>query len=178
MAERNPRELDSRAQESRGAETRSTESRGADNRAAESRAMEIRAKVEKFSGQNSSTLPHVNPEEGYEMRWIRVSVMGSDDPVNISQKLQVGWEPVKASDHPEVFVFDSGKGRFADTIQVGGLMLCKTPKELIDMHNVRMRERAEAEMRAVDNNFMRENDPRMPLFKQHKTEVSRFGRGT
>jgi hypothetical protein len=31
-------------------------------------------------------------------------------------------------------------------------------------------------MRSVDNNFMRENDPRMPLFSERKTSVS-FGRG-
>lgn len=168
MAERNPRELESRAQESRGA----------DNRAMESRAAELRAKIERYSSQESSGLPQVNPEEGYTMRWIRLSTLGTDDPVNISHKFQVGWEPVKASEHPEVFVFDSGKGRFADTIQIGGLMLCKTPSELVARHESKLRDRADAEMRAVDNNFMRENDPRMPLFKQHKSEISKFGRGT
>jgi len=29
----------------------------------------------------------------------------------------------------------------------------------------------------VDNTFMRDNDPRMPLFKERRSEVT-FGRGT
>jgi len=177
MAERNPREIESRASESRGADNRSSESRVSDNRAAESRAAEIRAKVERFSQANSSMLPYVNEEEGYSMRWIRLSTIGVSDAPNVSQKLQQGWEPVKASDHPEVFLFETGGGKFADTIQIGGLMLCKTPKELTEMHNAKARERAEAEMRAVENNFMRENHPRMPtMFKDHQTKVSKFGR--
>jgi hypothetical protein len=32
-------------------------------------------------------------------------------------------------------------------------------------------------MEAVDNNLMRQNDPRMPLFNERKTETSRFGKG-
>jgi len=32
-------------------------------------------------------------------------------------------------------------------------------------------------MNAVDNNFMRENDPRMPLFNERKSKVT-FGNGT
>jgi hypothetical protein len=31
-------------------------------------------------------------------------------------------------------------------------------------------------MTAVDNNFMKENDPRMPLFSEKQTKV-RFGKG-
>ena len=31
-------------------------------------------------------------------------------------------------------------------------------------------------MDSVNNNFMKENDPRAPLFKDHKTSVS-FGKG-
>ena len=33
-----------------------------------------------------------------------------------------------------------------------------------------------AQMESVDNNFMRDNDPRMPLFSEKKTQVS-FGSG-
>jgi hypothetical protein len=32
------------------------------------------------------------------------------------------------------------------------------------------------QMESVDNNFMRENDPRMPLFKERKSTTS-FGTG-
>ena len=35
---------------------------------------------------------------------------------------------------------------------------------------------ADAQIQSVDNNLMRENDPRMPLFNDRKTKVT-FGKG-
>jgi hypothetical protein len=61
-------------------------------------------------------------------------------------------------------------------VEVGGLLLCRTPKELVDQRNAFYLGQATGQMESVDNTFMRENDPRMPLFKQRRSEVS-FGRG-
>ena len=38
------------------------------------------------------------------------------------------------------------------------------------------RQQAEAQMNSVDNTYMRENDPRMPMFKERKSTVT-FGKG-
>jgi hypothetical protein len=122
-------------------------------------------------------LPEVTPEPGYSMRWIRVSTLGTDDPRNVSVKLQEGWEPVKASDHPEAYVSGHGAGRFPDSIQIGGLMLCKTPTEFTEQRDDFFRKQAEGQMQSVDNHFMRANDARMPLFKERRSEVT-FGRGS
>ena len=105
-----------------------------------------------------------------------MSMMGKDDPTNISGKLREGWEPVKASDHPEIKLFGESNGRFADSIVVGGLMLCKTPVEFIDQRDAYYRQQADAQMQSVDNTFMRENDARMPLFKERSSKVT-FGKG-
>jgi hypothetical protein len=121
-------------------------------------------------------LPNPNPEEGFEFRWIRVSTLGTSDPINISSKLREGWEPVKASEHPEIQLMDVGeKRRFPDSIEVGGLMLCKTPKEFVSQRNQYFQQQTDGQMASVDNNFMRDNDARMPLFKERRSEVS-FGR--
>jgi len=148
MAERNPRELDTRAKAERPKQW-----------------------------MVPDVLPHVNEEPGYAMRWIRVSTLGNADPRNVSMKLQEGWEPVKASEHPETYVAETGAGRFPDSIQIGGLMLCKTPKEFVDQRSVFFQRQADGQMASVDNNYMRESDPRMPLFRERKSEVS-FGRGS
>jgi hypothetical protein len=121
-------------------------------------------------------LPDPNPEEGYAFRWIRISSLGKDDATNISGKLREGWEPVKASDHPEVRLFGSSNGKFPDSIEVGGLLLCKTPVEFTEQRNEYYRKQAEAQMSSVDNTYMRENDPRMPMFKERKSTVT-FGKG-
>ena len=122
-------------------------------------------------------LPNPNLEPGYSFRWIRVSTLGSDDPMNISSKLREGWEPVKASDHPEIQLMGNGKGRYPDSIEIGGLMLCKTPTEFSAQRDAYYQKQAESQMNSIDSNFMRENDPRMPLFKERNSKVS-FGKGS
>lgn len=143
-----------------------------------SRELDTRAKAERpKSWMPPQLLPDPTPEEGYVYRWIRISTLGSNDPINVSSKLREGWEPVKASAHPEIQLMGTGSGKYPDSIEIGGLMLCKTPKEFTEQRNEFYRRQAEGNMQAVDNNFMRENDPRMPLFKERRSEVS-FGRGT
>ena len=122
-------------------------------------------------------LPSPNPEPGYAFRWIRTSTLGASDPMNVSSKLREGWEPVKASEHPEIQLMGAGQSRFPDSIEIGGLILCKTPVELTEQRNAYYQQQAEGQMNSVDNNFMRENDPRMPMFKERRTEV-KFGRGS
>ena len=142
------------------------------------REFDTRAKAERpKQWMIPDVLPQVNEEPGYAMRWIRVSTLGNADPRNVSMKLQEGWEPVKASDHPETYVAETGAGRFPDSIQIGGLMLCKTPKEFVEQRSAFFQRQADGQMASVDNNYMRESDPRMPLFKERRSEVS-FGRGS
>ena len=56
-------------------------------------------------------------------------------------------------------------------------MLCKTPKEMVQERNAYYTGQADAQIKAVDNNYMRENDPRMPLFSDKRTKVT-FGNGS
>jgi len=121
-------------------------------------------------------LPDPNPEDGFAFRWIRIATLGKDDATNISGKLREGWEPVKASDHPEIRLFSSGQNRYPDSVEVGGLLLCKTPVEFAEQRDAYYRRQAEAQMQSVDNTYMRENDPRMPMFKERKSTVT-FGKG-
>jgi hypothetical protein len=121
-------------------------------------------------------LPDPTPEPGYAFRWIRISTLAKADAINVSSKLREGWEPVKASDHPEIRLFGETEGQFPDSVVVGGLMLCKTPVEFTVQRDAYYRKQAEAQMQSVDNTFMRENDPRMPMFKERRSEVT-FGRG-
>jgi len=121
-------------------------------------------------------LPDPTPQEGYTYHWVRLSTLGNADPMNVSAKLREGWEPVKASDHPEIFLTGVENDRFKDNVVIGGLMLCKAPVELVQERNEFYQQQADAQIRSVDNSLMRENDPRMPLFNDRKSKVT-FGRG-
>ena len=122
-------------------------------------------------------LPDPEPEPGYAFRWIRLSTLSNPDPSNISAKLREGWEPVKANTQPKLFAMSNPNSRFPDGVEIGGLLLCKTPVELTEQRNAYYQQQADAQMNSVDNNFMRENDPRMPLFSDRKSKVT-FGKGT
>lgn len=142
------------------------------------RELESREKTaRKRAWVRADTLPNPTPEEGYEYHWVRVSTRGEVDPMNVSLKLREGWEPVKASDHPEIFVAGVENDRFKDNILIGGLLLCKAPRELVNERNEFFQNESANQIRSVDNNLMRENDPRMPLFNERKTKVT-FGKGT
>jgi hypothetical protein len=153
------------------AEAKTTENRA--NREAETRAKDERPR----SWAPPTLLPDPTPEPGYTFRWIRVSTLGQADPRNVSSKIREGWEPVRAADHPEISMYlDNDNARFKDNVVVGGLLLCKTPAEMVDQRNAYYQAQADAQVRSVDNHFMRESDPRMPLFSERKTSVT-FGRG-
>jgi hypothetical protein len=122
-------------------------------------------------------LPTIEVEDGYTTRWVRISTLGVTDASNISSKLREGWEPVKAEDYPHIMT-DNGDERFAGNITIGGLMACKAPKELADERNEYYESQTKSQMQSVDNNLMRENDPRMPLFNERTTKVTNFGKGT
>lgn len=134
-------------------------------------------KARRASWKQPDVLPVPNREPGYSYHWVRVSTLGKDDPRNITSKLREGWEPVKASDHPEIAMGMAEHDRFKDNIVIGGLMLCKIPSEIMQERNEFYKTQTASQMNAVDNNFMRENDPRMPLFRERSSKVS-FGRGS
>lgn len=147
----------------------------ADNRL--DRELETREKTaRKTAWKRPEVLPSPTPEEGYVYRWIRISTRGNVDGMNVSSKLREGWTAVKASDHPEITLVTIENDRFKDNVVIGGLMLCKAPVEMVEERNAYYNQQSESQMASVDNNLMRENDPRMPLFNDRKTKVT-FGKG-
>ena len=119
-------------------------------------------------------LPTPKAQDGWDFYWVRVATQGKDDPTNVSSKLREGWEPCKAADHPEVHLVSIENDRYADNIVMGGLMLCKAPTEMMQERTAYYEKQTHNQMASVDNNLMRENDPRMPLFQESKSTV-KFG---
>ena len=125
-----------------------------------------------------TVLPVPDPQDGYEFRWIRVAMRGETDNTNVSRKYREGWEPVKLEDHPELKLIPDIDSRFDGGAVIGGLMLCKNSTELMDQKRDYINKQSNIQMEAVDNNFLRENDARMPLLPpDRKTRVS-FGDGS
>lgn len=121
-------------------------------------------------------LPEPDKQAGFAYRWIRVSTLNNADPRNISSKMREGWEPVLVEEQPKLALLTDPNSRFKGSIEIGGLLLCKTPIEFVQQRNAHFQKLTDQQTAAVDNNLMRANDPRMPLFNDRKSSVS-FGKG-
>jgi hypothetical protein len=105
-------------------------------------------------------------------------LLGEANPTNVSRKMREGWVPVKAVDHPELMLVGSDK---TGNVEIGGLMLCKMASDMAKARDEYFNQQAQNQMDSVDNHFMRNNDPRMPLFADRKSTSSRgqgFGSGS
>lgn len=140
------------------------------------RSIETRAMAERPKAwAPPELLPEPDKQPGFAYRWIRVSTLNTADARNIASKQREGWEPVKLEEQPQFQLMVDPDSRFKDSVEVGGLLLCKTPIEFVEQRNAYYQKQADGQLTAVDNNLMRQNDPRMPLFKESKSSVSKMG---
>ena len=119
-------------------------------------------------------LPEPDKQAGFAYRWIRTSMLNNADPRNVSSKLREGWEPVTVEEQPKFKLLTDPGSRFEGSIEIGGLLLCKAPEELVQQRMEYEANQTAQQAEAVDNSFMRQNDARMPLFSEKKSTVT-FG---
>ena len=122
-------------------------------------------------------LPEPDKLAGYAYRWIRVSNLNVADPRNLSAKLREGWEPVTIEEQPKFKLLADPASRYKDNVEIGGLLLCKTPVDFVKQRNAYYTKQSDLQTEAVDNTLMRQSDPRMPLFNERKSSTS-FGKGS
>jgi len=122
-------------------------------------------------------LPEPDKQPGFEYRWIRVAMNAVADPRNISSRLREGFEPVDVSEQPKMKLLAHRDGTYKGNIEIGGLLLCKIPTEFISQMQEYYAKQTRLQSEAVDNNLMRQSDPRMPIFNERRSSVS-FGKGS
>tara|TARA_R100001224_G_scaffold111045_1_gene90446 strand:+ start:1545 stop:2009 length:465 start_codon:yes stop_codon:yes gene_type:complete len=117
---------------------------------------------------------------GYKHRWIRTETMGQDDTANVSKRRREGWEFVRAEeiknqigehDYPVI-----SEGKFQGLIGVGGLVLARIPEEIVEQRKNYFKEKTSDQMKAVDNDILREQRPEMPINVDRQSRVT-FGGG-
>ena len=124
-----------------------------------------------------SRLDAPDAPDGYKHRWIRTSIRGEDDKINVHSKLREGYEPVRSDEHPGLNDFASIEdGQHAGVIGNGGLMLARIPEETAQERTEYYRGRTREQISAVDQDLMREEHPSMPISRERQSRVS-FGKG-
>ena len=142
------------------------------------REQETREKTEtRYVYRPPSSLPDPNPDPDYEFHWVATAIAGLDNATNVSQKFRDHWVPCKAIDYPELQVNGNKDGN----VEIGGLLLCKKPKEMADARREYFEQKAQKQMDSVDNSFMKNSNPNMPLFAERKSTTTKgrgFGNGS
>ena len=136
------------------------------------RELDSRTKAARPVYRPPNALPDPVPAPGFVYRWVATSLLGQSLATNVSTKLREGWVPVKAEDHPELMLVGNEK---TGNVEIGGLMLCKLPVEKFRARQEYYNAQAQGQMESVDNHFLRNNDPRMPLFSDRKSSTTRGG---
>ena len=113
--------------------------------------------------------------EGYHYRWIRAEYVGHEDRKNVMSRTREGYELVKSEEMGDFELPSMEDGKHAGVVAVGGLLLAKVPIETRDERNAYFAERAANQMKAVDNDLMRESNPSMPILKPERQSKVTFG---
>ena len=144
-----------------------------------------RASEEKKSLRNKpwtppSSLDAPPAPKGFVHRWIRTEFMGNQDTGNVSKKLREGWEFVRAEeienqlgshDYPVI-----RSGTYQGLIGVGGRVLARIPEEIVESRKEYFRNKTSDQMKAVDQDILREQRPEMPVNINRQSRVT-FGGG-
>ena len=144
-----------------------------------------RASEEKKSLRNKpwtppSSLDAPPAPKGFVHRWIRTEFMGNQDTGNVSKKLREGREFVRAEeienqlgshDYPVI-----RSGTYQGLIGVGGLVLARIPEEIVESRKEYFRNKTSDQMKAVDQDILREQRPEMPVNINRQSRVT-FGGG-
>ena len=125
-----------------------------------------------------SSLDAPRAPKGYAHRWIRVESAGFMDTSNVSKKLREGWEFVRAEevkneigDHDYPVIHE---GRYQGLIGVGGLVLARIPEEIVEQRKKYFMGITSDQVKAVDNDILREQRPEMPVNIDRQSRVT-FG---
>jgi hypothetical protein len=74
-------------------------------------------------------------------------------------------------------VISDRDSQFPENIEIGGLLLCSIPAEIVEDRSAQMAEKARQQMDSVDRNYLRENDPRMPMLRpERESRTTNFGK--
>jgi hypothetical protein len=81
---------------------------------------------------------------------------------------------VRADEYPDFESPTIEEGKFQGVIGNGGLMLCRIPEETVSERTAYFRDQTRNQMKAVDENLMREQHPSMPIQSDRQSRVT-FG---
>ena len=135
-----------------------------------------------FEEPDALSIPNAVQErfqnEGLDLRWIRISIRGQEDIMNVGKREQEGWIFVEPSEVPEMastsYVRD--EGRYLGTVCRGDVALAKKPTNQVEARQAFYQKKANDMMDAVNAQLYNNSDARlrnMPVSNSSKSTTMR-----
>ena len=128
-----------------------------------SQAKTVAPKVQPKVWSPPSYLDTPNAPDGFRHRWVRVEILGFVDTKNVQGRLRSGYELVRADEYPKEDFPTITDGKYAGVIGHGGLVLTRVPEEIARQRTEYYMNQAQDQIRAVDNDLMKEQHKSMPI---------------
>jgi len=142
-----------------------------------SRASQTREKTKrKQVWTPPSYLDTPNAPAGFRHRWVRVEILGYVDTKNIQGRLRSGYELVRADEYPEGEYPAIPDGKYAGVIGHGGLVLTRVPEEIAKQRADYFSKLGMDQIKAVDNDLMKEQHKSMPINIDRQSRTTFGGR--
>ena len=134
-----------------------------DSTKVETKTKTVAPKVKPKVWSPPSYLDTPNAPAGFRHRWVRVEILGFVDTKNIQGRLRSGYELVRADEYPNEDFPAITDGKYAGVIGHGGLVLTRVPEEIAKQRTDYYMSQAQDQIRAVDNDLMKEQHKSMPI---------------
>ena len=135
-------------------------------------------KVQPKAWTPPSYLDTPNAPEGFRHRWVRVEILGFVDTKNIQGRLRSGYELVRSDEFPGDDYPAITDGKYAGVIGHGGLVLTRVPEEIAKQRTDYYMNQAADQMKAIDNDLMKEQHKGMPINIDRQTRTTFGGKKT
>ena len=135
-----------------------------------------------FEEPDALSIPNTVQErfqnEGLDLRWIRISLRGQEDIMNVGKREQEGWTFVEPGEVPEMastsYVRDAG--RYLGTVCRGDVALAKKPINQVKARRAFYEKKANDMMDAVNAQLYNNSDARlrnMPVSNSSRSTTMR-----
>ena len=145
------------------AKPRASQTKQSDTKKVVSQAKTVAPKVKPKVWAPPSYLDTPNAPDGFRHRWVRVEILGFVDTKNVQGRLRSGYELVRADEYPKEDFPTITDGKYAGVIGHGGLVLTRVPEEIARQRTEYYMNQAQDQIRAVDNDLMKEQHKSMPI---------------
>ena len=97
-------------------------------------------------------------QDGYKYRWVRTSVRGEDDTMNVISRARQHYEPVMGDEFPGFQVPTIEDGKLQGAVTVGDMILMKCPENVAQERRDFFKAKSDALQESVDQQLRTEGN--------------------